>query len=324
MYYDTKDFEKSIDYYKLYDETKEQIFNAEKSKQIAELETRYETEKKEKEAEIYRLKNVELKNALDELKRTQKQLVEAEKMASLGNLVAGVAHEINTPVGIGITAISLIIDNGKDMAKKYKNDDISEEDFENFLESIDEAGQLVMKNLKRTSQLIASFRQVSVDQMVEEKRRFNVKSYLDDILLSLSPKFKGKNIQTELSCDDGLEIVSYPGVFAQIFTNFITNSLEYGFDEDEAGNITISVGKEMPSFQKMASLKIEYRDNGKGIPDDILPNIFDPFVSSNPQKGKGLGLHIVYNLVAQKLNGSIHCESKETEGTLFKIEIPLG
>jgi signal transduction histidine kinase len=311
------DFEKALEYHVLFKQTSDTLLDEEKSKQLTEMQTKYETEKKEREAEIFRLKNVELKNALDELKRTQKQLVESEKMASLGTLVAGVAHEINTPVGIGITASSSLLKKTEKFVEHYNENQISPEDLEDYLQSIYDGNELILTNLKRTANLIQSFKQVSVDQTMEEKRTFNLKSYLDDILISLSPKLKGRNIQIHLDCPENLEIHSYPGVFAQIFTNFITNSLTYAFDNDAAGEIYISLQK------TDAELYIEYRDNGNGIAEDILPNIFEPFVTSNAQTGKGLGLHIVYNLVTQSLKGTIHCESQKNEGTLFKIEIPL-
>lgn len=336
IYEQIEDYKSALEYHKKYAQLKDEIFNAEKSRQIAEMQTKYETEKKKKEAEIYRLKNVELveKNelisqqkeeietqnqhlleTLNELQRTQKQLIESEKMAALGSLVTGVAHEINTPVGVGITACSHIVNKTDQFEKKFEKDEVTYENLRDYMDTMREAGVLSLKNLQRTAELVESFKQVSVDQINEKRRQFNVRAYIDDVLFSLSPNYKNRDITIELVCDETLEIESYPGIFAQIITNFVTNSLMYGFDQDKSGKINIYVEKEM------ASLKFEYRDNGNGIPEKILPKVFDPFVTSNPQTGKGLGLHIVYNLVTQKLNGSISCESKD--GVWFKIEIPF-
>ena len=257
----------------------------------------------------------ELQSTLENLQKTQEQLVESEKMAAIGGLVAGVAHEMNTPVGIGITAISNLLDDAQKMAGSYEKDEISRKNFKGFLESTNDTAKLIQKNLERAASLIQSFKQVSTDQVTEQKRVFALKEYLNDILLSLRPKFREKKIEFKIECDDELQLNSYPGVYAQIFTNLLLNSLQHGFYNKDTGTIGIKADLDKDL------LKIQYTDDGAGINKKDLPHIFEPFYTSDQHRGTGLGLNIVYNLVKQKLHGTITCESEPGEGVLFKIEV---
>jgi len=285
------------------------------SERTSELKTS-NTQLEKHQQELLQQKE-ELQSTLENLQKTQEQLIESEKMAALGGLVAGVAHEINTPVGIGVTAVSNLQEEIQKMAALYKKDEISHKDFKEFLQSVNDSAQLIQKNLERTAELIQSFKQVSVDQVSEQQRVFNVKSYLNDIIRSLSPKFRHKEITFSIECDHKLELDSYPGAYAQIFTNLLLNSFTHGFHEKQKGSITIHAS------QKDKILKIEYHDDGAGISKKDLPHIFEPFYTSDKHRGTGLGLNIVYNLVKQKLHGSISCSSETSEGVLFKIEIPV-
>lgn len=259
----------------------------------------------------------ELQSTLENLQKTQEHLIESEKMAALGGLVAGVAHEINTPVGIGVTAISNLMDEVKRMASLYKKDEISRKVFREFLESTQDTSSLIMKNLERTASLIQSFKQVSIDQVSEQKRVFKLKDYLNDIILSLIPKYKHKNITFKVACDPDLELNSYPGAYAQIFTNLLLNSFKHGFAEQEKGTVNIMAS------QKNNTLNIEYRDDGTGIDPKDLLHVFEPFYTSDKRKGTGLGLNIVYNIIRQKLHGTITCESEKGSGVIFKMDIPV-
>lgn len=259
----------------------------------------------------------ELLSTLENLQKTQEQLIESEKMAALGGLVAGVAHEINTPVGIGVTAISNLMNEVQKMADLYKKDEISRKDFREFLQSTHEAGGLIQKNLERTAELVQSFKQVSADQVSEQMREFNLKSYLHDIIRSLLPKYKQNNIQFNIECRNDLELNSYPGAFAQIFTNLLLNSFSHGFYKKDQGIVTIRTKEDRNA------LYIEYMDDGTGISKKDLPHIFEPFYTSDNHRGTGLGLNIVYNIIKQKLHGKISCESETGNGVIFKIEIPL-
>ena len=258
-----------------------------------------------------------LEQILKKLRETQKHLVESEKMASLGSLVAGVAHEINTPVGIGITAASTIIERNIQISELFQNQRMKQDDLKRYLRFIHKTGSLILGNLQRTGDLIQNFKQVSVDQSTEQRRLFGLKSYLENVILSLQPKLKVKSITFTIDCDKNLKLDSYPGLFAQIMVNLSINSFHHGFKDKKEGEIHIAANTQNDS------LHLQYRDNGKGIPSDILPKIFDPFFSTDQQLGTGLGLHIIYNIVTQKLNGSISCESEIENGVLFTIVMPL-
>lgn len=273
-----------------------------------EIEDKNEKLKQQKE---------ELETTLDFLRKTQAQLIESEKLSALGGLVAGVAHEINTPVGIGVTAASNLQEDIQKMAALFEKDKISRKDFKEFLDISVDSVNLILKNLERTAELVQSFKQVSADQLSEQQRVFNFKSYLDDIIRSLHPKFRHKHVVFEIVCDDNLELNSFPGAYAQIFTNLLLNSFIHGFDERQNGTITIQISP------VNNSLRIKYGDDGRGISKTDLPHIFEPFFTSERHQGTGLGLNIVYNLVKQKLNGSITCESESGKGVLFLMEIPL-
>jgi signal transduction histidine kinase len=286
---------------------------------VQERTAKVEMQKQEIQKKNEELENQkeELQSTLENLQKTQEQLIESEKMAAIGGLVAGVAHEMNTPVGIGITAISNLLDDVQKMAGLYEKDEISRKDFKGFLESTNDTSKLIQKNLERAASLIQSFKQVSTDQVTEQQRVFVLKEYLNDILLSLRPKFREKKIEFKIECDDELQLNSYPGVYAQIFTNLLLNSLQHGFHKRDTGSIGIKadMDKEL--------MKIQYSDDGAGINKKDLPHIFEPFYTSDQHRGTGLGLNIIYNLVKQKLHGTITCESEPEKGVLFKIEVPV-
>jgi signal transduction histidine kinase len=295
-----------------------------KEKSILEKEVNKRTEElhevntllEEQNEELMQQKE-ELQTTLENLQKTQEQLIESEKMAALGGLVAGVAHEINTPVGIGVTAISNLMKEVQEMADHYKKDEISRKSFKDFLQSTYDASKLIQKNLERTASLIQSFKQVSVDQVSEQQRVFNLKSYFEDIIRSLSPKYKHKKITFNIECDDKLEVDSFPGAYSQIFTNLLLNSFAHGFQEREKGTVNISAVK----VNNM--LTLEYRDDGAGISKKDLPHIFEPFYTSDQHRGTGLGLNIIHNIVKQKLHGNITCESEPGKGVLFLIKLPV-
>lgn len=263
-------------------------------------------------------RTAELQESLETLKKTQKQLVQSEKMAALGGLVAGVAHEINTPVGVGVTAISHLEMRTQELAAKYAEGNLARSDLEQYLQTAKESSAMILTNLNRAANLIRSFKQVAVDQSVEEKRRFNLKEYLNDILLSLRPQLRKTGHHILINCPDDIEIISYPGVFSQIVSNFIMNSLIHGFEHCKKGEITLDLSVDN------TSLHFKYSDNGKGMERKHLSKIFDPFFTTKrTQSGTGLGMHIVYNLITQQLHGIISCESVPGKGTTFYIDIPI-
>ena len=262
--------------------------------------------------------NKELTDTLKRIENMQGQLIESEKMASLGGLVAGIAHEVNTPVGICLTASSYLKERCDHLQELYNNDQMSQTHFEEFLTVVDDSSDMILKNINRATDIIQNFKKVAVDQSVEDKRCFNVRNYFDEIIKSLHPKLKHHNHVINVDVAENLSIESYPGSFYQIFSNLILNSVIHGFESIENGNITISVSADDKR------LYIEYRDNGQGMPAAILKNVFDPFVTTKRNKGgTGLGAHIVYNIVTQQLQGRIKCESEVNQGVLFSIEMPV-
>jgi len=261
--------------------------------------------------------NEELELSIRNLQQTQEQLIESEKMASLGGLVAGVAHEINTPIGIGLTGASHFIEITKDIKKAYENDLMTQEDFEDYLDSSKELSILINSNLKRAANLVKSFKQVAVDQTSEERRAFNMKGYITEILSSIHSVTKKTNLDIKVQCDKDIRINSFPGAISQIITNLIMNSIIHAYDENEKGSINIIVKNENNNFELI------YTDDGRGIPEENLTKVFDPFFTTNRENGgSGLGLNIIYNIVTNKLNGTIKCKNN-TKGVEFIIKFKV-
>ncbi len=273
------------------------------------------TEIQEKNAELEKQKE-ELQVTLENLKQAQDQLIQSEKMAALGGLVAGVAHEINTPVGISVTAASSLTQETGRMAEMYKENKISRTDFKEYLNTANQTAKLILANMDRTATLIQSFKQISVDQSTSQRRKFRLKAYTQDIMRSLSAAFKDRKISLLLEIDDELQLDSFPGDFSQIITNLVLNSLSHGFDKEDEGKIELSARLEKKE------LILEYSDTGKGIPKENLDRIFEPFFTTNKKLGTGLGMHVVYNLIIHKHKGTIECKSEPGKGTRFKIRIP--
>jgi C4-dicarboxylate-specific signal transduction histidine kinase len=262
--------------------------------------------------------NQELSQALEHLQTTQSHLVEAEKMAALGGLVAGVAHEINTPVGIGVTAASLLEERTRAFRQAYQTGQMKRSDMEKYLDIAGQSSTMILNNLNRAAELIQSFKQVAVDQSSEKRRRFPVKAYLEEVLISLRPKLKRTQHSIEIFGPEELALDSYPGAFSQIVTNLVMNSLVHAYEPGEAGRLVFDLQ------QKGSYFVFEYTDDGRGIAKEHMSKIFDPFFTTKRgHGGSGLGLHIIYNLVTQKLGGTIRCESKEGQGTRFVIEMPI-
>lgn len=261
--------------------------------------------------------NTALEETIDQLHRTQKQLVEAEKMASLGTLVAGVAHEINTPLGIGLTAVSSLEQRSNQLRKLFETKAMRYNDLKSYLEIAADALALLESNLQRIGELISSFKQVSIDCYTDKQRCFKLKPYLQDIVRSLGSRLRPGSIDIVIDCDEQLAIKTFPGVLAQMMTNLLLNSVEHGFQSRHSGEIRLIVVKQQNE------LMIDYCDNGKGIPAANRPKIFDPFFTTSLQKHTGLGMHILYNLVTQKLKGQVHCESPPLGGVRFLVSFPV-
>lgn len=263
--------------------------------------------------------NLLLEDSLLNLRDTQNQLIESEKLAALGRLVAGVSHEINTPLGIGITSISFLEKECNDITRVMDENQLTKKQLVNFLDGLNMTTRLVLTNLKNAAGLVNKFKQIAVDQSTEELREFNLHEYLDGIIQSLSPQLKNTDYSVDLSCPEDINIKSYPSILTQIITNLVMNSLIHGFDGVSTGTMQLSVD---PVEEKI--LTIHYRDDGVGINPDHLEKIFEPFFTTKRgQGGVGLGLNIVYNLITRTLSGQIDVESNLNEGVHFIIRIPL-
>ncbi len=261
--------------------------------------------------------NQSLHVSLQTIEATKGQLVQSEKMAALGGLVAGVAHEINTPLGIGITAASLLEYRVREQVERWKRGEKSSTDIEKFFAFTVETADILTINLQRVADQVRSFKQVAVDQASQEYRRVHVKTYIDDILFSLRPQFKTSRHSVTFNCADDIRFLTYPGIFSQLITNLVMNSLIHGFDEIPDGRITIDI------WQEGRFLILYYTDNGKGMDQETLSRMFDPFFTTKRGSGgTGLGMHILYNLVTQSLGGHLECTSTPGEGVIFLIRIP--
>ncbi|WP_168204105.1 sensor histidine kinase [Aliikangiella coralliicola] len=262
--------------------------------------------------------NCELKKTITNLEKTQEQLIESEKMASLGNLVAGIAHEVNTPLGVGVTAITFLQHECKNLATFYQQGKLTETAFKNFISTSSESCTMLKSNLDRAVDLVKSFKQVAVDRTHEDFRQINMKSYIDQVLQSLHPKLRKTSHEVNLICPSNLECSTNPGALSQILTNLIINSLIHGFENIDCGKITIDVSKSGDRVEIM------YKDNGSGVPAHARKKIFEPFFTTRRGKGgSGLGMHIVYNLVTQSLDGTIKLDKEEAYGAVFKIDFPI-
>jgi signal transduction histidine kinase len=263
-------------------------------------------------------RNRELAATLENLQNATDQLIQSEKLAALGSLVAGIAHEVNTPLGIGVTAASHLDQATQTLSEKFSSGTMRKSDLESFIATCQETVSITLTNLNRAADLITSFKKIAVDQSHESRQSIPVSEYLQDILTSLTPQLKKTSIETTIDCPPDLRIETMPGSLSQVITNLVVNALVHAFGEKEPGRISLRV---QPVKDQV---RIEFEDNGRGIPPEHLPKIFDPFFTTRRgQGGSGLGLHLIYNIITQGLQGSIKCESTEGEGTRFRIHLPL-
>jgi signal transduction histidine kinase len=256
--------------------------------------------------------------ALAELQKTQTDLIQAEKLASLGQLVAGVAHEINTPLGIALTTSTLLGDEAKRFADDAASGQLKRSALERFVERMREGTQLLFSNLTRAADLVHSFKQVAADQASGERRQFEMDEWLQDLLTSLSPVLRKTKHEVAIECPPELHMDTYPGALGQVLTNLLTNAVVHAYCDGQAGRLSVRVSEPRPDWVRMV-----FSDDGKGIPPENLGKVFDPFFTTGRSTGStGLGLHIVYNLVTGILGGRLNLYSKVGKGTRFTIDIP--
>ena len=294
-------------------ELQQQKYELEKQKIVLtdEVDLRRSTEK-----ELI-TKQAESQRYIDELKLAQERLVGTEKMAALGGLVAGITHDINTPIGIGVTAVSFLEERLNKLESAYAEKTLSPKALEEFINEAKQSTSLLTTNLDRASDLIASFKQIAVDQASEAVRTINFKDYVNEVIRSLHPKLKKTSHTINLQCPDDLVLNLPAGAISQIFTNLIVNSLIHGFEGKDNGVMDINITSDE------TNLTINYKDNGNGVTAEQLEKLFNPFFTTKRDEGgSGLGTHIMFNLVKQTLSGSIEATSEPGQGLHYFIQFP--
>jgi signal transduction histidine kinase len=273
--------------------------------------------KRKTEAELRAAKE-KAESALIELNTAQQNLIDAERLAALGGLVAGVAHEVNNPIGISLTVASSLARRADIFESELRTEPLRRSKLDEFVKnSRDAAGQLVA-NLHRAGELIQSFKQVAVDRSHAERRQFNLSEATDQIVASLRPVLKKAAITLSVDVPEGLTIDGYPGSYGQILTNLFLNAANHAFADGRTGAIMISARS-----RGSDDVEIIFADNGAGMTPDVQRQAFDPFFTTRRNEGgTGLGLHIVYNLVTQQLGGRMMLESRLGQGTTFRIIMP--
>ncbi len=257
-------------------------------------------------------------DALARLTRAQEALVQAEKLASLGSLVVGIAHEINTPLGIAMTCVTHLADTTARLRRLFEADDIGIDDFERYLTGATDATDLIVANCDRAGRLIQSFKQVAVDRSSETRRSFDLAVTIDEILRSLGPNLQREGHRVAVECPAGLLVDGYPGALSQVLSNLVMNSMVHGYDQGVGGRLTVTVDQPEPGM-----VRLVYRDDGRGIAAEHLGQIFDPFFTTRRGSGgAGLGLHIVYNLMTGPMQGQVAVASEAGDGAAFTLSFP--
>ena len=274
---------------------------------------------KRKTEDELRASKEKAESALFELNTAQQNLIDAERLAALGGLVAGVAHEVNNPIGISLTVASSFARRTEMFEAELKSDGgLRRSQLEEFVRSSRDASQQLVANLHRAGELIQSFKQVAVDRSHVERRQFLLSEATDQIITSLKPVLKRAPIALEVDVPEGLMIDGYPGSYGQILTNLFLNAVNHAFADGRAGTISIAARPRGPD-----DVEIIFADNGAGMSPDVQRQAFDPFFTTRRNEGgTGLGLHIVYNLVTQQLGGRMMLESRLGQGTTFRIIMP--
>lgn len=257
-----------------------------------------------------------LESTLEQLRSTQSHLVESQKMASLGQLVTGVAHEINTPIGVALTAASHLRDRTLLLKENFNRGAMRKADFQQYVDTAVDGTGMVHANIMHAAKLVQSFKQIAADQTSEKVREFDLKLFLDQLLLSLSPQLKKSVEAVQIACAADIRMRSYPGPLAQVVTHLVTNALAHAFAPDRIG--TIRIAAEMAEN----TVHLSVADDGVGMTEDIVAKIYDPFFTTKRGQGAGLGLHLVFNIVTKTLEGRITCASRPGFGTTFTLSIP--
>ena len=252
------------------------------------------------------------------MRETQNSLIEAEKLAALGRLVAGVAHEVNNPVGISLTVASALERKAANFTAEVARGELRRSSLTDFLETSRDASSQLVANLNRAAELIQSFKQVAADRNYSDQRSFDLGDLTEQVVMSLRPGLRKHNLTLNVDCQPNLTMNSYPGPYGQVLTNLFLNSVAHAFPDGKPGTVDIQVresGKD--------NVEVLFSDNGCGMTLDVRRRAFDPFFTTRrDQGGTGLGLHIVYSIVTNRLGGRLDLDSEPGGGTRIQMILP--
>jgi PAS domain S-box-containing protein len=289
----------------------------------AELEIRNMNQQLERRVqartETLEIANHDLSEALASVRAMQSELLRSEKLAALGSLVAGVAHELNTPIGNCVTVGSTLQHQVADLAMAFEKGELRRSTLHKFTENAMRGTEILMRALTRASELIRSFKRVAVDQSSDQRRQFDLKTTLQEVCLTLEPMYKNTAYQLQLVVPNDVEMDSFPGALGQLITNFVSNALQHGFEGRTTGKMQVRA--ELTSPDQVA---VHFIDDGIGMSGDTRNRVFDPFFTTKlGQGGSGLGMNIVYNIVRDVLGGEIDIASSPGSGTHITVTLPL-
>ncbi len=264
--------------------------------------------------------NDELTQALDHLKTAQRELVESEKLASLGRLVAGVAHELNTPLGNALTVVSALEDRWTQIDRMLTdNTPMRRSQLEELVKDTRRGQDILHRNVQKAADLVRDFKQVAIDQTSDTRREFDLAQVVEDVLVMVEPSFKHTPYRIATELQPGLRMSSYPGALGQVLTNLLMNTLVHAFDARDHGEVRVRCEAAEPG-----QVMLVVEDNGRGMDSSVVRRIFDPFFTTKLGKGgSGLGMHIVHNIVTHVLGGSIEVTSQPDDGTRMRVRLPV-
>ena len=286
-------------------------------REIRELNTALEERVRQRTATLEQ-NNVELAGALEKLREAQSELLRTEKMAALGSLVAGVAHELNTPIGNSVTVASTVHEAAQRLTAELTQPTPRRSALQSAAAACLKGAELLGRTLQRAAELVVSFKQVAVDQSSNHRRRFDLRQAIEEVLLTVEPMYMKTSFRVEHELAPSIIMDSYPGALGQIITNFISNALHHGFEGRDIGHMRIITRADA------TTVELDFIDDGVGIPAQFIERVFDPFFTTKlGQGGSGLGMHIVYNVVTDILGGKVQLESTVGVGTRIHVSMPL-
>ena len=290
---------------------------SEAKRDLKDLNVSLESRVTERSAALERA-NADLSAALTTLQRTQVELLASEKMASLGSLVAGIAHELNTPIGNSLLASTSLRDRVEDFESHVAAGALRRSELIMHLEEVRMASQLISNSLHKAAELISSFKQIAVDQTNDQRREFDLQEAVRDTIATYTPRLRRAGCEVVLEMQEGLRFDSYPGGLYQVLNNLMNNALNHAFEAGGSGTVTVHAEAAGDGM-----VALTFSDDGVGMTDDVLRRVFDPFFTTRMgQGGTGLGMHIVYNIVNAVLGGRISVSSAPGAGTSVRMLLP--